>query len=162
MAGRVIEHKPSAPRPYDEVKDEIRRQLERKVASEAAEKAGRAKLALLEQRKSDKDAGLVFAKPIEVVRNQAGPGLAPDALQRIFQVEPAKLPAYVTAANPRGGLTIYRVSRVIDPPTLDPARLKLAADRMGDQIGREFANAYIASLRARADVQIRQGQLDKK
>ena len=162
MAGRVVEHKPSAPRPFDEVRDEIRRQLERKAASSAAERAGRAKLALLEQGRSDKESGLAFGKPIEVARNQAGAGLPPDALQRIFQVDAGKLPGYVSAANPRGGFTIYRVGRVIDPPSLDPARLKLAADRMGDQIGREFANAYVAALRGRADVKIRQAELEKK
>jgi peptidyl-prolyl cis-trans isomerase D len=162
MAGRVVEHKPSAPRSFDEVRDEIRRQLERKAASGAAERAGRAKLALLEQGRSDKEAGLAFGKPIEVARNQAGAGLPPDALQRIFQVDAGKLPGYVSAPNPRGGFTIYRVTRVIDPPSLDPARLKLAADRMGDQIGREFANAYVAALRGRADVKIRQAELEKK
>ena len=57
MAGRIVEYKPAAPRPFDEVKDEIRRQLVRKAAGEIAQKVGREKLALLEQGKSDKDVG---------------------------------------------------------------------------------------------------------
>ena len=162
MAARIVEHKPAAPRPFDEVKAEIRRQLERKFATEAAERVGREKLALLQQGKGDKEAGLAFAKPVEVTRNQAGPGFTPDALTRIFQAEPKSFPAFVTGPNPRGGFTIYRVTRVIEPQGLDAARLKLAAERMGDQLGREFANAYLASLRARADVKIEQSQLEKK
>ena len=47
MAGRIVEYKPAAPRPFADVKDEIRQQLVRKAASELAQKAGREKLALL-------------------------------------------------------------------------------------------------------------------
>ena len=162
MAARIVEHKPAAPRPYDEVKAEVRRQLERKAAAETAERVGREKLELLRRGKSDKEAGVAFGKPVELTRNQAGAGYSPDVLTRIFQVEPTKLPAYVTGPTPRGGFAIYRVSRVLEPQAPDEARLKLAAERMGDQLGREFTNAYLASLRARSDVTIIQSQLEKK
>ena len=163
MAARVVEYKPAAPRPFEDVKAEIRRQLERRVAAEAAERAGRAKLALLQQGKSDKDAGVAFARPIEVARNQSG-AVPPDALVKIFQTDPNKFPAYVTGATPRGGFAIYRVTKVIEPTsaTLDETRLKLASERMADQLGREFATAYLASLKSRADVKINQQQLEKK
>jgi len=162
IAGRIVEHKAAAPRPFDEVKAEIRQQLERKAMADAAERAGRAKLALLEQGKSDKDAGLAFGKPVEVARNQPGATLPPDALLRVFQADTSKLPVYVTATDPRGGFTIYRVSKVTSPSTYDEGRLKLAAERMGDQLGRDFASAYLASLRSRSDVKIEQGQLEVK
>lgn len=162
IAGRIVEYRPAAPRPFHEVKAEIRRQLERKAMADAAERAGRAKLAMLEQGKSDKEAGLVFGKPVEVARNEAGPTMPPDALLRIFQAEPAKFPAYVTGTNPRGGFSIYRVTKVVEPASLDEGRLKLAAERMGDQLGRDFGNAYIASLRSRADVKIDQARLESK
>ncbi len=45
IAGRIVEYKPAAPRPFAEVKDEIRIQLVRRAASELAQKAGQAKLA---------------------------------------------------------------------------------------------------------------------
>lgn len=162
ISGRIVEFKPAAPRPFDEVKGEIRRQLERKAMAEAAERAGRAKLALIEQGKSDKDAGLAFTKPEDVARNQSSPTLPPDALLRIFQAEPAKFPAYVTATNPRGDFTIYRVTKVANPTALDADRLKLAAERMGDQLGRDFASAYLASLRSRAKIEIDQVQLEPR
>ena len=160
IAGRIVEHKPAAPRPFDEVAAEIRRQLKRNAAAEAAERAGRAKLALLEQGKTDREAGIQFGKPLELRRSDAGAGIPPDALKRIFQVDPAKLPAYVSGPSPRGGYAIYRVDKVIEPATLDEAQVKLAAERMGGQLGREFVNAYLASLRARADVEINQSLLE--
>jgi peptidyl-prolyl cis-trans isomerase D len=162
MAGRILEYRPAAPRAFDEVKAEIRRQLERRAANEAAERVGREKLALLQQGKPDREAGVSFGKPIELTRNQSGAGVPPDVLTKIFQADPSTFPAYVTGTPPRGGFAIYRVSRVVDAGPLDEARLKLAGERMGDQLGREFVNAYLASLRARADVRIEQSQLEKK
>ena len=92
IAGRIVEYKPAAPRPFDEVKDEIRIQLTRKAASELAQKAGLEKLKLLNEGKSDKDAGVMFGQPITVGRGQFQPGLPPDVLTRVFQANPDKLP----------------------------------------------------------------------
>jgi peptidyl-prolyl cis-trans isomerase D len=159
MAARVVEYKAAAPRPLDEVKAEIRRQLERKAASELAHKAGQEKLALLEQ---GKDAALSFAKPVLLTRNQPQPGYPPNALTLIFQADSAKLPGYVGSPNERGGYSIYRVLRVLQPPAADPAKLAAFSNRVGDQLGRELMNAYAAGLRAKADVKINQANLDKK
>ncbi|MEO8847955.1 MAG: peptidylprolyl isomerase, partial [Casimicrobiaceae bacterium] len=160
--GRIVDYKAAAIRPFDEVKDEIRRQLTRRDASALAQKAGAARMGALEAGKSDKDAGVSFAKPEELLRSQTGPGMPPDALVRVFSVNPGKLPAYVGATNERGGYSIYRVSKVIEPEKLDDARLKLATTRMGEQVGRELLTAYLAGLKARADVKINQVALERK
>jgi peptidyl-prolyl cis-trans isomerase D len=162
IAGRVLEYKPTAARPFDEVKDEIRRQLVRRQAIELAQAAGQKKLALLSQGKSDKEVGLSFGPPVDVTRNQPAPGMAPDALVRIFQVDTKKLPGYVGNANERGGYSIYRVSGVTNPTALDDARIKLVNTRLGEQLGRELMMSYLGSLRAKADVKINQANLEKK
>ena len=56
-----------------------------------------------------KDAGLAFGKPATLTRNQAQPGFQPDALTRIFQGDPAKLPEYVGMPAPDGGFIIYKI-----------------------------------------------------
>jgi peptidyl-prolyl cis-trans isomerase D len=163
MAGRIVEYKPAAPRPFDEVKDEIRRQLIAREASALAEKEGRAKLALLEQGKSDKEAGVTFGKPVSVLRNQMQPGFSPDALTRVFRVDAAKLPQYVGAINERGGYSIYRVQKTMMPPTAaDPSKLVAARGRIADLQSRELFDAYVASLKAKADLRINQANLEKK
>jgi peptidyl-prolyl cis-trans isomerase D len=158
MAARVVDYKPAVPRPFDEVKAEIRRQLEHRAASELAQQAGKAKLALLE---AGKDAGLSFGKPVAVVRNRPQAGFTQAALTAIFQADMAKLPAYAGAANERGGYTLYRIERVISPPPPDAARLTAFTNRVGEQVGRELASANVASLRAKADVKINQANLEK-
>jgi peptidyl-prolyl cis-trans isomerase D len=162
MAGRVVEYKPAAARPFDDVKEEIRRQLTLREASELAQKAGAQKLALLEQGKTDKEVGVTFGKPVSVLRNQMQPGFPPGALTRVFQVDAAKVPQYVGASNERGGYAIYKVLKVVVPPVSDPAKLAAAATRIGDMQSREVFDAYIATLKAKSDVRINQAILDKK
>jgi peptidyl-prolyl cis-trans isomerase D len=162
MAGRIVEHKPATARPFDDVREEIRRQLTRNAASELAVKAGREKLALLDQGKSAAEAGVTFGKPVTLMRNQAQPGFPPDAMLRIFQADPAKVPQYVGATNERGGFSIYRVEKVIAPPTPEPARLAAANAQIGEQMGRELFAAYIGALKAKTEVKINQANLEKK
>jgi peptidyl-prolyl cis-trans isomerase D len=158
MAARVVDYKPASPRAFDEVKADIRRRLETNAASELAQKTGKEKLALLEQ---GKDAGLVFGKPVSLTRNQVQPGFQPDALTRIFQGEPAKLPDYIGMPGPEGGFIVYKITKVIDAPAPDAARLATFSTRVGEQLGRELFAANLASLKAKADVKINQSALEK-
>ncbi len=162
MAGRVVEYKPAASRPYDDVKDEVRRQLLRKAASEMAQKVGRDKLAVLERAGSDKEAGVSFDKPVLVLRNQMQPGFSPEALTRVFQLDAGKLPRFVGMTNERGGFSIYKVTKVIAPPVADPAKLAAASARVGELQSREVFDAYIATLKSKADVKVNQDALEKK
>jgi len=159
MAGRIVEYKAAAPKPFADVKDEIRQQLTRQRASEMAAKAGREKLALLE---AGKDAGVTFDKPLTITRNQVQPGITPDALKTIFEASGQKLPAYVGATNDKGGFSIYRLDKVIDPPAADAAKVEAASTRVGSELGRELMNAYLASLKAETDVKINQAALERK
>jgi len=159
VAARVVEYKAATPRPFDEVKADIRRSLEMKAATELAQTAGKEKLAALEAKK---DVPINFAKPVTLSRNQPQPGFTQDALVRIFQADPAKLPAYVGATSEGGGYAIYKVQQVTAAPPPDAARMASYSGRMGEQLGREMFNAYVASLKAKADVKINQVNLEKK
>jgi peptidyl-prolyl cis-trans isomerase D len=161
MAGRVVEYKPAAPRPFAEVQDEIRQQLTRQGASEMAQKVGREKLALLTQGK-EREAGLAFGKPVTVMRNQAQPGFPPEALKKIFDADSHKLPAYSGSVNERGGYSIYKVENVIEAPAPDATKIQSAGARVGSEIGRELMSAYLAALKAEGDVKINQAALEKK
>ena len=162
IAARVIEHEPAAPKPFDEVKDEIRRQLVHRAASEMAQKVGRDKLAQLAAGASDRAVGITFAPPVALLRTQAQPGFPPDALTRIFQLDPAKIPQYTGLPNERGGFSIYKLTKVIDPPAPDDAKIAQAKSRIGDQLGRELFTAYVGALKAKTDVKINQANLEKK
>jgi peptidyl-prolyl cis-trans isomerase D len=161
IAGRMIEHKPAAPRPLGDVQDEIRQQMTRAAASEMAQKAGREKLALLEQGK-EREAGVTFGRPVTVTRRETQPGFSPEAIKSIFDVDARKLPAYSGAVNERGGFSIYKVENVIEAPAPDAAKLQSAGTRVSGEIGRELMTAYLGALKAEGDVKINQAALEKK
>ncbi|HVF63999.1 MAG TPA: SurA N-terminal domain-containing protein [Casimicrobiaceae bacterium] len=161
MAGRVVEHKPAAPRPFDEVRDDIRKQLVARNASELAQQAGRQKLELLEKGRSEREAALAFAKPVTLTRTQPPAGFTPEAVTRIFQVDPAKVPQYVGAPNEKGGFSIHKLVAVKAAPAADAKRIESVSTQLGEQIGRELVNAYVATLKGRADVKINQQALEK-
>ncbi len=162
MVARIVEYRPAEAQPFDQVKDEIRRQLLRKAAVELAQKVGREKLALLEQGKSDRDAGVVFGKPVALNRNAVQPGLTPEAMTRIFQADAAKLPAYVGAPSERGGYSIYRLVKVVLPPAAEPTKLAAARSSISELQNREVFDAYANALKAKAKVEINQTNLEKK
>jgi peptidyl-prolyl cis-trans isomerase D len=162
MAARIVEYKASAVRPFDDVKAEIHRQLVRQAASELARKSGRDKLALLEQGKSDKEAGIVFSKPVTLLRNQPQPGFTSEAITRIFQAGTAKLPAYVGTTSDSGGFSIYRLVKVNTPADNDPDKIAAARARIGEMQNRELFEAYVNTLKAKAKVEINQANLEKK
>ena len=162
LAGRILEYKPAAPRPFDEIKDEIRLQLVRRAATDLAQGAGQEKLKLLQAGKSEKDAGVSFGKPVVINRGQSQPGLSPDALSRVYEANPEKLPVFTGAVNEKGGYSIIKVLNVFTPSATDKAKLDMASSRLSEQLGRELLQAYLQSLRARADVKINQANLDKK
>ena len=159
VAARVVEYKPATPRPFDDVKAQIKAQLDLRRRAIVAQAVGKEKLALLQQ---GKDAGVVFGKPVSLTRNQVQPGFPPDALLSIFHADPAKLPAYTGTPTEGGGYSIYKVTQVNTPTAPDAARLAAFNSRIGEQLGREMFNAYIASLKAKADVKINQTNLEKK
>jgi len=158
MAARVLEHKAAAPKPFAEVKDEIRAQLQKKGAAELAAKDGAAKLAELQQGKAG---NLAFDKPREFNRQQRQPGFTEEGINVIFRANASKLPAYVGAPNDKGGYSIYRITKVTDPASTDDA-VKSAVVQLSGQVNREVFQAYIGALKAKTDVVIHQQNLDKK
>ncbi len=162
MAGRILEYKPAKLRPYADVEADIRKLLTRRAASELAAKAGREKLAVLEQGRTDAAAGVTFGKPATLGRNQAQPDFPADALKSIFEADVRKLPAYVGMTDAGGDYSIYRIVKLIEPPAPDAAKLASAEAGVGAEIGRELMTAYLASLRAGTAVKIDQAALEKK
>ncbi|MEO7760393.1 MAG: SurA N-terminal domain-containing protein, partial [Casimicrobiaceae bacterium] len=158
MAARVLEHKPAAPRPFDEVKDEIRTTLQRSGATALALKDGQAKLAEIQQ---GKPVSLAWDKPHEFTRQQQQPGFTADAMTKIFATDVSKPPAYVGATNDKGGYSIYRITKVTNPEIKDEA-VKTASNQLSGQVNRELFTAYLGALKQKTDVVIHQENMDKK
>ncbi|WP_333843845.1 SurA N-terminal domain-containing protein [Pelomicrobium sp.] len=150
VAVRVVEHKPAADRPFDEVKDEIVERLKRERATEAARQQGQN---LLERLAKGEAVELPWSPPVTVSR-QDPHGLPPAALRDVFRVIPARLPAYVGAEAPDGGFVLYRVSKVIEAAEIDASRRQAWAAQLGQLLAQEEYKAFLESVRSRAEIKI--------
>ena len=96
-----------------------------------------------------------------LVRNRPQPEFTNEAITRIFQLDPTKLPVYVGTAGEGGGFSIYRLVKVIAPPEVDPEKVAAARARIGEMQNRELFDAYVNTLKAKAKVEINQANLEK-
>ena len=154
VAARVIEHQPARQRELAEVKNQIAEQLRQRAAVALAQKDGEAKLA--ELRKGGNV--LSWSAPREVSRREAG-GLTNEALRRVVAADVSKLPAYVgLPAN--DGYTIIRISKVIEaaPQAAD----REIAEQTAQMLGAADYEAFVASLKGRADISVNAANLEKK
>ena len=156
VAARVIAHEPEAQRKFEEVQEEISDVLRRQEAFKLAEKEGSAKLAGLQK---GENAGLAWSAPKLVSRRDAQ-GLPGEVLRRVVAADASKLPAYLGMPMGDAGYLLLRITKVVEgkPPAEDKQREARVAAAIG---GAEF-EAYLASLKGRADISINTANLEKK
>jgi len=159
VAARVLEHQPGAQRRYEDVRTEVEGKVKRREAAALARKEGEAKLAQLQA--SGGDAGLKWSAPLQVSRRAAA-GLSPQALRQVLSADASKLPAHVGADRGERGYAIYRLVRVLSPDPLPEQQQNEELARLDRQSGAAQVDAYVASLRARAKIQVNAAQLEKK
>ena len=57
---------------------------------------------------------------------------------------------------------LVKITRIVDTDTFDAAKRKAAADELRQLVAQEELNAYVASLKLKADVKVQQDRLGKK
>jgi peptidyl-prolyl cis-trans isomerase D len=155
VAARVLEHKAATLKSFDSVKLAIRDKLQRKQASELAVKAGEERLAELRQ---GKEIAASWSLPREVSRMQPQ-GLAFDTMKAIARVTAA--PGYAGMVHPAGGYAIYKVLSINAGKELEAAAVAQIDDAVRQAVAKEEMSAYLGALRARYNVQVNAGALEK-
>jgi peptidyl-prolyl cis-trans isomerase D len=157
-AARVVEHRPESQKKLEEVRADIEHRLRAAEAARLAQQAGEAKLAELHK---GAEAGLSWGAP-KAVSRRSPQGVPAGALRQILAADPGKLPAYVGAARGTEGYMLYRVAKLLEPEPKTEVQKAAERARAAQLAGTRQLDAYVASLRARADIEIRQGSLEKK
>jgi peptidyl-prolyl cis-trans isomerase D len=158
VAARVLEHEAASLRKFDEVKAAIEQELRRQEALKLAAKEGEAKLSKL---RLGAAAGLKWGAPQQVSRREAK-GLSQDALRRIVTADVSRLPAYVGADKDDAGYAIYRIGKVIEPDNKTDAQAAADLSNLERAEGGADYDAFVASLRKRADIEINEKNLERK
>lgn len=157
VSARVLEHKPAQQKPFETVRAEIEKRLQRDEALKLAKADGEAKLKELQ---AGKDAGLKWPAPLAVNRQRPG-GLFPMVVDRAFRADSKKLPGYVGAETP-AGYSLVQVSKVIEPQKVDEQQREQLGSRLREAVAMEELEATLSSLRDRVGVKVRKDALEKK
>jgi peptidyl-prolyl cis-trans isomerase D len=156
VAARVLEHRPAAVRPFEQVKSQIRELVERREASKLAREAGEARLAAL--RKQPSDEGFL---PARFVSRQQAQGFPPSALVQILRVQADKLPAYVGVEIENSGYLIVNVLSSRAGPAVDAPQREAQARVLAQQAAGADELAYAEGLKTRHKVTILRPELQR-
>ncbi|MGB7479316.1 MAG: SurA N-terminal domain-containing protein [Burkholderiaceae bacterium] len=149
IAGRIVEHKPAAKRPFEEVQAQIRKQVVQDEAARLARESGKSRLAALKA----KDDASGFGAEKTVSRSKDG-GLDPQAQATVMKADVRQLPAYAGVELADGDYAILRISKVVQPANPDQARRQAEQQQLANVLAQEEMTAYIDVLKQKAKVQI--------
>jgi peptidyl-prolyl cis-trans isomerase D len=158
VVARVVEHKPSAARPFEEVKAAIEKKLVETRATQLAAQQGRQEL---EQLRQGKDLQLQWSAP-ELVSRREAKGLPQPVVKEAFKADASKLPAYTGVEAPGGGYVLVRISRVVEPEKIDRAQQNSLSDAVSQMVGEEQFSAYLESLKQKTNVKINKEAIERK
>jgi peptidyl-prolyl cis-trans isomerase D len=159
VAARVIEHQPAAQRKFEEVKNEIAEILRRREAVKLAEQEGKARL---EQLKKGETPSVTWSAP-KLVSRRAAQGMPAEVVRQVVAADVSKLPTYVGMSIGETGYVILRISKVVEgEAAADKQAEKQTEARAANLVGAAEFEAYVASLKGRADIKINSANLEKK
>ena len=156
VSARIVDYKPAAVKPLEEVKGQVRQLVEQREALRLAKEAGEAKVA--ELRKQPGDAGFSPAKSISRSRPE---GLPPSAVNAIMRAPADKLPAYVGTELENTG---YLVAQIVSSKIGEAgsAEQRDAQNRvLAQQAAAADEIAYAEGLKARHNVKILKAEFQK-
>jgi len=158
VVARLLEHRPEAVRPFEEVSGEIAKRLTRERAAELAAKEGREQLARVQQ---GGESALKWSAPQTISRGEAK-GLPVPVVAQAFRVDAGKLPAYAGVADGRGGYALVRVTKVIEPETVAPEKSRAVGQQLAQLLAQEELAAAVASFEQKAGVRIDKEKLERR
>ena len=149
VSARVVDHRPAAVLPLDQVKAAIRQRLEQQEAAKLARVAGEQKL--VELTKQPNDAGF---SPVLTVSRRAPQGLPPNLLNEVLRTRADKLPTFVGADAEGAGYLIANVVSAKEASAQPPAQREAERRALQRQAAAADEVAYAEGLRARHKAQV--------
>jgi peptidyl-prolyl cis-trans isomerase D len=158
ISARVVEHREAHVLPFDEIKGEVRRQVQIDKALKLSEQEGKA---TLERVKKGDDKGVVWSAPVMVSLGNPG-SLQAQAARDVFSADPARLPVYVGVPADKGKFVVYRVSKVIEAPEPSVEDRKALAKQIAQLAAQQQFDAYTQTVKATMGVSVDTAKVQKK
>jgi peptidyl-prolyl cis-trans isomerase D len=115
---------------------------------------------LLEQLQHGEKASVSWKTAQTVTRNQRS-GVEPELVQAVFRADAGKLPAYV-GVSVRNGYLLARIDAVKESAASDETKRSGYAQQIRQITGEELLTAYLADLRKRADITMKDFAAEEK
>lgn len=151
-AARVIEHKPAAPRSFDEVKAAIEEVLKLEQAAKLATSQGQRVLASL---KAGKEEGVQWQPPVMLDRKNPQ-GLSEALLSTSYQLDASQLPAFGGVADQKGNFYVIRLNKVDDKLVKDDPSYANASINLQTALAEEYLSSYARMLKTKSKITINQ------
>ena len=149
VSARVVKHYPAAVRPFDEVRDEVRRQYVQAKALEQARAEGQARLAAWTAQPDTAQLGAA----IVVSRDQAQS--QPQALvDAALRADPNKLPAWTGVDLGAEGYAVVRVNKIVPREAEPDAQTLRFRQQLVQLRAQAETQAYLAALRKELKAEI--------
>jgi peptidyl-prolyl cis-trans isomerase D len=149
ISARVVEYKAASQKPFEDVQAIVREAVTKIEARNLTQKAGEAKVAALKA----KDDLSGFAEPQTISRTKQS-GVNPSVLQTLMKADASKLPAFVGVESPGQGYSVYRINKIGQPATPDPAHRTAIQQQLGNALAQQEMLAYIEALKQKAKTKI--------
>jgi peptidyl-prolyl cis-trans isomerase D len=149
VSARISHYHAAAVRPFDEVKDDVKRQFVADKAAELARAEGAAQLAAWKDQPAQAQVGAV----VVVSRDQ--PQAQPQALlDAVLRADPAKLPAMVGVDLGAQGYAVARVNKIVAREAQEPQKAEQTRQQFAQLWGQAEAQAYLSALKAQFKAEI--------
>jgi len=149
VSARIVNHRPSAVRPFEDVKADVRLLWIQSQSAKLATGEGQAQLATW--KKEPAQARLAAAVTVSRDQAQNQPQAVIDAALR---ADPAQLPALVGVDLADQGYAVVRVNKIVQRPETPAAQAEQSRQQFARLWGQAQTQAYLASLKAQFKVEI--------
>lgn len=153
VSARILEHKPATTQSLEVVREQIVGRLRKQMAEAKAVEEGQAKLVRLQAGEEVSDVTWDEAKQISYMQPQ---GLDHETLRVVFRAKTIALPVYTGAVNPKGGFNLVRINKIVESESADKTKLDSFTKQLQQMITQEEVSSYLAALRQRYDVKVKQ------
>jgi len=150
VAARILEYKPAALRPLNEVHEQIRQKLLSQQAQELAVKQGNS---LLEKLQGGSNLKLSWGTAQSVTRAKHG-SLDMGLVRKIFQANADKFPQYIGTELAQSGYMLVRIDAVKEGDAIDDAKRARYAQQLRQLTGEEMFRAYLADANQHAAIKV--------
>jgi peptidyl-prolyl cis-trans isomerase D len=149
VSARVVNHRPSAVRPFEEVKADVRQRLIQAKSAELAKAEGQARLAAW----TSDLAQSALGEAVTVSRDQA-PALPQAVIDATLRADPSKMPALIGVDLGLQGFAVVRVNKIVQRPEATAQQSEQSRQQFARLWGQAESQAYLSSLKSQFKVEM--------